>query len=90
MSMLPVTYRLNSKTWMCHDIYKDRLKDFDYKFHSEQRKILLLMDTAVSHTQDQTQAQGIHLTNIKSRYLPLNTTAYLQPFDAGIINNFKV
>lgn len=103
MSMLPVTYKSNSKAWMRHDIFENWLRDLDYKLHMEQRKILLLIDNASSHTnpghiddendnnnQDQIQTQGIRLTNIKLQYLPPNTTAHLQPCDAGIINNFKV
>jgi len=34
--------------------------------------------------------QLLKLTNIRLIYLPPNTTAHLQPMDAGIINNFKV
>ena len=34
--------------------------------------------------------QLLKLTNIRLIYLPSNTTAHLQPMDAGIINNFKV
>uniref|UniRef100_U9SNZ5 DDE-1 domain-containing protein n=1 Tax=Rhizophagus irregularis (strain DAOM 181602 / DAOM 197198 / MUCL 43194) TaxID=747089 RepID=U9SNZ5_RHIID len=30
-----------------------------------------------------------NLTNIKLIYLPPNTTAHLQPMDAGIIHSFK-
>jgi hypothetical protein len=97
MSMLPVTYKSNSKAWMRHDIFENWLKDLDHKFQMEHRKILLLVDNAASHTnpghiddddhQDQIQT---HLKNIKLQYLPPNTTAHLQPCDAGIINNFKV
>ena len=32
---------------------------------------------------------NIKLTNIKLIYLPPNTTAHLQPMDAGIIHSFK-
>ena len=94
---------------MRHDIFENWLKDLNYKFCLEQRKIIILIDNAASHTnpghiddenndnenndddnQDLIQIQGIRLTNIKLQYLPPNTTAHLQPCDAGIINNFKV
>ena len=102
MLMLPVTYKANSKAWMRHDIFENWLRDLDYKFRLEQRQIILLIDNASSHTnpghiddendnnddQDLIQTQGIRLTNIKLQYLPPNTTAHLQPCDAGIINNF--
>ena len=35
------------------------------------------------------QKKDIKLTNIKLVYLPPNTTAHLQPMDAGIIHSFK-
>ena len=31
----------------------------------------------------------INLTNVRVHFLPPNTTAFLQPCDAGIINSFK-
>ncbi|EXX53371.1 hypothetical protein RirG_244560 [Rhizophagus irregularis DAOM 197198w] len=48
-------------------------------------KILLLADNAPTHLLDET----IQLSNIKVYFLPPNTTAHLQPLDAGIINSFK-
>ena len=49
------------------------------------RKILLLVDNAPTHN-----LLDIELTNVTIHYLPPNTTAYLQPLDAGIIHSFKV
>ena len=34
--------------------------------------------------------EGLHLTNVTIHPLPENTTAHLQPCDAGIIYSFKV
>ncbi|GBC35801.2 tigger transposable element-derived protein 6-like [Rhizophagus irregularis DAOM 181602=DAOM 197198] len=42
-------------------------------------------DNAPTHLLDET----IQLSNIKVYFLPPNTTAHLQPLDAGIINSFK-
>jgi len=39
--------------------------------------------------QNRTKKPNIKLTNIKLVYLPPNTTAHLQPMDAGIIHSFK-
>nr|CCA26532.1 PREDICTED: similar to Tigger transposable elementderived protein 6 putative [Albugo laibachii Nc14] len=50
---------------------------------SENRKILLLLDNVSSHHAPET------LTHVEIRKLPPNTTAHLQPLDAGIIRNFK-
>nr|CCA16566.1 PREDICTED: similar to Tigger transposable elementderived protein 6 putative [Albugo laibachii Nc14] len=50
---------------------------------SENRKILLLLDNVFAHHTPET------LTHVEIRNLPPNTTAHLQPLDAGIIRNFK-
>ena len=50
------------------------------------KKILLLIDNAPVHTTE----NSLLLTNVTVHYLPPNTTAHLQPADAGIINSFKV
>ena len=34
--------------------------------------------------------ENLNLTNVTVHFLPPNTTAHLQPCDAGIINSFKV
>jgi len=52
----------------------------------QNHKILLLADNAPTHLMDET----ILLSNIKVHFLSPNTTAHLQPLDAGIINSFKV
>ena len=69
----------------------------------QNRKVLLLVDNAPSHiinmaflhdnsddeTVDNTNIDSFKLTNITVHYLPLNTTAHIQPMDAGIIKSFK-
>jgi hypothetical protein len=52
----------------------------------QNRNILLLADNTPTHLMDET----VLLSNIKVHFLPPNTTAHLQPLDAGIINSFKV
>ncbi|RQM20122.1 hypothetical protein B5M09_010854 [Aphanomyces astaci] len=52
---------------------------------AEDRKVLLLVDNALPHRPDEESL----LTNFKVKILPKNTTAHLQPQDAGIIASFK-
>lgn len=49
----------------------------------EGRHILLLLDNASSHRINETPS------NIQIKMLPPNTTAFLQPQDAGIIASLK-
>jgi hypothetical protein len=56
----------------------------------------LLVDNASSHIDpsrlNQENVEGhtsSRLTNVKIHYLPPNSTAHLQPMDAGIIHSFK-
>ena len=55
---------------------KNRLQN-----HLELRKI--------EKKNQQKKSPNISLTNIELVYLPPNTTAHLQPMDAGIIHSFK-
>ena len=48
------------------------------------RHVILLVDNATSHS-----AEGLRLTHVVVKFLPPNTTAHIQPMDAGIIRNFK-
>jgi aspartyl/asparaginyl beta-hydroxylase (cupin superfamily) len=48
----------------------------------EDRHVLLLVDNASSH-------MDFNLSHVKIHFLPPNTTAELQPLDAGIIRSFK-
>jgi hypothetical protein len=79
---LPVDYYWNNKAWMRNDY----LKSLNNKMHLENRNILLLVDNAPTHN----LMDNLELTNVKIHYLPPNTTAHLQPCDAGIIHSFKV
>ena len=57
-------------------VKKNRLQN-----HLELRKI--------EKKNQQKKSPNISLTNIELVYLPPNTTAHLQPMDAGIIHSFK-
>ena len=79
------------------DIWENWLYKLNCIFRSEDRKILLLVDNAPSHTansfeDEETSSAEDELpkfSNITVEYLPPNTTAHIQPMDAGIIKSFK-
>ena len=69
---------------MKSDIFERWVKSLDDVFWRNHRQILLLVDNAASHI---VREESEH---VKIHFLPPNTTAHLQPCDAGIINSFKV
>lgn len=80
---LPATWTSNKKAWMTRPIMTDWLLEFDKRMGLQKRKILLFLDNAGSHPKE------LNLKNIKTIYLPPNTTSVCQPLDQGIIQNFK-
>src|SRR6266540_4255187 len=52
----------------------------------QNQNILLLIDNAPTYALYETT----YLINITIKYLPLNITSHLQPYDQGIINSFKL
>ena len=83
---LPVDYYWNKTSWMQVSVWNDYLTKLDARMRLQNRKILLLVDNAPVHIID----ENVSLTNVAVHFLPPNTTAHLQPCDAGIINSFKV
>ncbi|KAH9086319.1 hypothetical protein LEN26_020242 [Aphanomyces euteiches] len=81
VSKIPIHYYANSKAWMTAVVFTDWLKSFNLKMCG--RKVLLLVDNAPTHV-------DLELSNVLVKFLPPNTTAYIQPMDAGIIRNFKL
>ncbi|SPO31912.1 uncharacterized protein UTRI_10314 [Ustilago trichophora] len=77
---LPAIYKSNKKAWMNSILFKEWIYWLD---NQVKRPILLLMDNFKAHNID------YNLKNIKILLLPPNTTAQLQPLDAGIIKAFK-
>ncbi|RQM19058.1 hypothetical protein B5M09_008410, partial [Aphanomyces astaci] len=72
-----------AKSWVV--IFNKYLTALDEKMVEQDRKILMLVDNAPPHL----LLDGTSLANINLHMLPPNTTAYLQPQDAGIIASFK-
>ena len=78
---------------MRSDIFGKWLEYINSGFRAQNRKILLLIDNASSHFNpdkyNQETSDNLNLSHIKVHFLPPNTTAHLQPMDAGIIKSFK-
>ncbi|XP_037527773.1 tigger transposable element-derived protein 6-like [Rhipicephalus sanguineus] len=80
---IPVRYRSNKKAWMTRQLFEEWLLEVDGIMEGQGRKVVLLLDNCSAH------AVSPKLTSIELMFLPPNTTAGLQPLDAGIIANFK-
>ncbi|GBB96268.1 hypothetical protein RclHR1_02710027 [Rhizophagus clarus] len=84
-SKLPVDYFWNKKAWMQTSIWNKYLELLNQRMKKRNKKIILLVDNALVHSVSNPEL----LTNITIHYSPPNTTAHLQPANAGIINSFK-
>uniref|UniRef100_H3GW38 DDE-1 domain-containing protein n=1 Tax=Phytophthora ramorum TaxID=164328 RepID=H3GW38_PHYRM len=84
VAQLGFSYRSNKKSWMTGLLFREWLLDLDRDMRAKGRQILLLLDNASSH-----HWGDIVCTNARVEFLPPNTTAFLQPMDAGIIAAFK-
>ncbi|XP_042149492.1 tigger transposable element-derived protein 6-like [Ixodes scapularis] len=80
---IPVRYRNNKKAWMTRDLFEEWLLEFDGAMEKQKRKVVLLLDNCSAHN------VSPKLTSVEVMFLPPNTTAGLQPMDAGVIANFK-
>ncbi|KAE9042025.1 hypothetical protein PR003_g6223 [Phytophthora rubi] len=81
---LGFNYKANTKAWMTRVIFQEWLRGVDLEMRAAGRHILLLLDNASSH-----DVGDLALTNVTVQHLPPNTTACIQPMDAGIIASFK-
>src|SRR5262249_10662052 len=77
-------YHANSSGWMTSEIFHSWLVAINARFRADKRKVLLLVDNCSAH-----RTNGLSLSNVNVCFLPPNTTAHLQPLDAGIIRAFK-
>ncbi|EEY60435.1 uncharacterized protein PITG_12860 [Phytophthora infestans T30-4] len=71
-----IEYESSKKAWMTTKLYKTWLLDLDNAMRASDRRILLLVDNASSHSET-----GLELKNVRVAKLPLNTTSKLQPLD---------
>ncbi|ELU11777.1 hypothetical protein CAPTEDRAFT_60213, partial [Capitella teleta] len=79
-----VDYKFNKKAWMTGIVFADWMTDLNTRMMMANRRVLLLLDNASSHT------PGVTFSHVTLRFLPPNTTSHIQPMDAGIIRNFKL
>ena len=71
---------------MLTTIFQEWLQEFSKQVARRHKNecVLLFLDNCPSHKTD-----GIVLSNVDIHFLPPNTTAKIQPMDAGIISSFK-
>lgn len=77
-------YSSSKRAWMTSSLFSNWLSQCNQIFQKMNRKIVLLINNAPSHT-----IIGSY-SNIDLYFLPKNTTGLLQPMDRGIIRNFKL
>ena len=80
---LNIIYRHNNKAWMTSQLFCEWLDIVNNQMRSTNRKIILIVDNCAAHPH-------VERSNIKLVFLPPNTTAKLQPCDAGIIQAVKL
>lgn len=78
-----VEYMANKKAWMTALTFLEFLEYFNEEMQRRNIKAKLLIDNAPSHKTTKTYS------HVELIFLPENTTAFLQPMDAGIIRAFK-
>src|SRR6266498_4359773 len=66
-------------------IWNEYIKKLNNRMRKQNQNILLLVNNALTYALYETT----YLTNITIKYLLLNTTLHLQPYDQDIINSFK-
>ena len=80
---LPCRYRSQRKSWMDSSLFEEWVRDLDWKFEIEKRKIALTVDNCPAHP----QIENLRAVNLI--FLPSNTTCQTQPMDQGVIRSTK-
>ena len=80
---LPCKYKLQKKSWMDSQLFKEWVRKLERTFWMKVRKIALLIDNCPA------KPPVSHLTNVQLVVLRLNTTSGLQPMDQGVIRSLK-
>ena len=81
---LGINYPNVAKGWMTTQLFRTWLGYFNGTMRSQDHHVifLLIVNASPHHVTD-------HYSHVKLHFLPPNTTAHLQPQDAGIIKSFK-
>nr|CCA26103.1 jerky putative [Albugo laibachii Nc14] len=80
---LGIQYGNAAKGWMNTELFMKWIERFNERMKIEGHHVLLLLDNVSSHR------VTVPLSNVTVQMLPTNTTSFLQPQDAGIIQSFK-
>ena len=83
LNSVKVIYRYNTKAWMTSELFCEWLDIVNNQMRNVKRKILLIIDNCAARPH-------VERNNIKLVFLPPNTTAKLQPYDARIIQAVKL
>lgn len=87
---LPIVYKYTKKAWMLSGIWYEFLGKLNEDMRAQGRHIALITDNAPTHPPpdkppiDYSGPKPPALDHVMLIYLPPNTTAWLQPLDAGI------
>ena len=91
MRLLGVYYRYNKTKWMTGVICQEYLLWLNNKMKAQNRHMLLFINNFSGHELGVQLIGGLDaLSNVKIRWLLLNTTSHWQPLDQGIIASFKL
>ena len=75
-------YKNNKTAWVTRDFFESYLQKLNDKMMSENRHIAMILDNFQGHKIED-------MSNLQLFFLPPNTTSHSQPFDGGIIKNFR-
>ena len=79
---LGFVYKNNKTAWVTREFFEDYLRKLNSKMKKENRHIAMILDNFQGHKIDD-------MSNLRLFFLPPNTTSHSQPFDGGIIKNFR-